>query len=78
TTIARVRSCWEELIAPALRHYGDVMVTAHGNSLRGLAMMLQHLTAEEVVALEIPTGRPWIFELDSRLAPVKDYFLEPE
>ncbi|MDE5642622.1 MAG: 2,3-diphosphoglycerate-dependent phosphoglycerate mutase [Muribaculaceae bacterium] len=77
TTIARVRSCWEELIAPALRHYGDVMVTAHGNSLRGLAMMLKHLTPEEVVTLEIPTGRPWIFELDSRLTPVKDYFLEP-
>lgn len=74
-TIERVRGCWEELIAPALHHYGDVLVVAHGNSLRGLVMMLRHLTPDEVLNLEIPTGSPWVFELDEHLAPVKDYYL---
>lgn len=75
TTIGRVRCCWEEKIIPALRHYGDVLVVAHGNSLRGLVMMLRRLTPEQVTGLEIPTGSPWVFELDDSLAPVKDYYL---
>lgn len=73
--IGRVRCCWEELIIPTLRHYNDVLVVAHGNSLRGLAMTLKKLTPEQVVGLEIPTGKPWVFELDTRLSPVKDYYL---
>ncbi len=74
-TIERVRGCWEERIVPALRHYGDVMVAAHGNSLRGLVMMLRHLTPDEVLSLEIPTGTPLVFELDGQLSPVKYYYL---
>lgn len=74
-TIERVRCVWEEKIIPALRHYGDVMVVAHGNSLRGLVMMLNHLTPYQVLALEIPTGSPWVFELDDRHKPIKNYYL---
>lgn len=74
-TIARVRCCWEECIVPALRKHGDVLVVAHGNSLRGLAMMLLGLTPEQVVGLEIPTGAPWVFTLDDRLAPVTNRYL---
>lgn len=74
-TIARVRCCWEEKIAEALRHYGDTLVVAHGNSLRGLAMMLEKLSPEAVVGLEIPTGSPWVFELDDRLTPVGNHYL---
>lgn len=74
-TIERVRCVWEEKIIPALRHYGDVMVVAHGNSLRGLVMMLNHLTPDQVLGLEIPTGSPWVFELDDRHKPIKNYYL---
>lgn len=74
-TIARVRCCWEECIVPVLREHGDVLVVAHGNSLRGLAMMLLGLTPEQVVGLEIPTGAPWVFTLDDRLAPVTNRYL---
>lgn len=75
-TIGRVRCCWEEKIAEALLHYGDTLVVAHGNSLRGLAMMLEKLTPDAVVGLEIPTGSPWVFELDDRLALIRNYYLE--
>ena len=74
-TIERVRCVWEEKIIPALHHYGDVLVVAHGNSLRGLVMMLKHLTPDQVLKLEIPTGSPWVFELDDRNSPLKDYYL---
>lgn len=75
-TIARVRCCWEERIVPALRHYGDVLVAAHGNSLRGLVMMLKKLSPQEVLSLEIPTGKPWVFQLDDKLAPLSDAYLD--
>lgn len=74
-TIARVRPCWEEVIAPALRLYGTVMVVAHGNSLRGLEMLLRHITPQDVMNLEIPTGKPQIFRLDERLDVVSSEYL---
>lgn len=73
--IQRVRPCWEERIAPALSLYDTVMVVAHGNSIRAMAMMLQHLSPEEVMNLEIPTGKPWVFTLDDRKNVVKTEFL---
>lgn len=74
-TVARVRPCWEELIVPALHLYGTVLVAAHGNSLRALVMMLKHLTPQEVVALEIPTGAPMVLELDERMRLLSDRYL---
>lgn len=65
--IKRVRPCWEEVIAPKLALYDTVMVVAHGNSIRAMAMMLLHLTPEEVMNLEVPTGKPWLFTLDDHL-----------
>lgn len=74
-TIERVRPCLEELIEPALRLYDNVIVAAHGNSLRGLAMMMLHFSAAEIVGCEIPTGKPWVFELDDRLNVVANRYL---
>lgn len=71
----RVKACWSERILPALRLFGTVLVVAHGNSLRALAMSLLGLSPEQVVSLEIPTGRPWIFDLDKDTAVEKNYYL---
>lgn len=74
-TIERVRPCWEELIVPALRLYPTVLVAAHGNSLRAMIMMLKKLTPEQILNEEVPTGKPLVFELDSKLCPVSDKYL---
>lgn len=74
-TVARVRSCWEEVISPRVQLYDTVMIAAHGNSLRSLAMMLMHLTPEEIVSVEIPTGAPWVFELDDHFNVIRNYYL---
>lgn len=66
-TVRRVRPCWEEFIIPALTLHGTVLISAHGNSLRALAMQLLGLSSTEVVKLEIPTGTPWLFSLDDNL-----------
>ena len=57
-TIERVNPCWEERITPKLHLYNTVLVAAHGNSLRALAMMLLHLTPDEIMKVEIPTRCP--------------------
>lgn len=75
TTIGRVYPAWTELIAPALRLYDTVIVAAHGNSLRALAKMLLHISDSDIAALEIPTGSPWLFELDEHLDVTSNRYL---
>lgn len=75
-TIDRVVPYWNSDIKPALECGKCVIVTAHGNSLRGLVKYLDGLTNEEVINLEIPTGNPLVYELDDELKPIKHYYLK--
>ncbi len=58
-----------------VRRHGVVLVSAHGNSLRGLKMHLDGLTEAEVVSLNIPTGFPLVYELGDDLSVVKCHYL---
>lgn len=69
-TLARVLPCWRDRIAPALGGGQDVLVVAHGNSLRALVKMLDGISDEAIVEFNIPTGVPILYELDARLNPV--------
>jgi len=62
-TAARVLPYWERRILPDLRAGKNVLVAAHGNSLRALVMHLDGLTHEQVLELEIPTGDPLLYEI---------------
>ena len=62
-TAARVLPYWESHILPDLMAGKNVLVVAHGNSLRALVMHLDHLSREEVIQLEIPTGVPLLYEI---------------
>ncbi len=64
-TAARVLPFFEKRIAPELRAGKNVLVVAHGNSLRALIMQLDRLTPEEVMAVELGTGRPLIYRLNA-------------
>jgi 2,3-bisphosphoglycerate-dependent phosphoglycerate mutase len=75
TTLERVRPCWEEQIAPAVRDGKDVLVAAHGNSLRAMVKMLDQMSDEEIVGFNIPTGIPMDYELDDDLKPISRRFL---
>jgi 2,3-bisphosphoglycerate-dependent phosphoglycerate mutase len=68
-TLARVIPFWESHVAPALRTGADVLVVAHGNSLRALVKMLDGLSEQAIVELNIPTGVPLLYELDDTLRP---------
>jgi 2,3-bisphosphoglycerate-dependent phosphoglycerate mutase len=68
-TLLRVVPCWQERIAPALSAGADVLVVAHGNSLRALVKMLEGLSDDAIVEFNIPTGVPICYELDSSQRP---------
>ncbi len=74
-TLKRVQPCWDEVIAPQLRTGKDVLVAAHGNSLRALVKMLDRVPDDEIVGFNIPTGIPLAYELDDRLRPKSREFL---
>ena len=74
-TVTRVNACREEKIIPALRLYDTVLIVAHGNSLRALAMKLLNLDADSIVNVEIPTGSPWLFTLDNTLSVTENRYL---
>jgi 2,3-bisphosphoglycerate-dependent phosphoglycerate mutase len=79
TTLERVLPCWNNVIAPELRNGKDVLIAAHGNSLRALVKMLDGMSDAEIVAFNIPTGIPLAYELDDNLKPVSREFLgDPE
>jgi 2,3-bisphosphoglycerate-dependent phosphoglycerate mutase len=78
-TIARILPYWSETILPSLKNHNQILVVAHGNSLRGIIKHLKHISDEEIVHLNLPTGIPYVFEFDYNLNPVNDYFLgDPE
>ncbi len=74
-TVARVIPYWDSAIAPAIRGGKRVLVAAHGNSLRALIKYLDHVSDEAIVQLNVPTGIPLVYELDSALRPIKHYYL---
>lgn len=70
-TAERVLPYWRSHIEPDLKAGKNILVVAHGNSLRALIMHLDNLTGEEVVKLEIPTGIPILYEFDKGMKVVK-------
>ncbi len=75
-TIKRVLPFWNETAIPALQQKKRVFICAHGNSLRALIKYIDNLTDKEVTQLEIPTARPWVYELDDNLDKIRHYYLE--
>ena len=63
-TVDRVVPYFNEKIKPELESGKTVLVAAHGNSLRALIMHLEHMSEEDVINLNLPTGVPVIYELD--------------
>ncbi len=74
-TVARFLPAWHEVIAPKILEGKKVVIVAHGNSLRALIKYLDNVSEEEIIALNVPTGVPLVYELDSDLKPINHYYL---
>jgi hypothetical protein len=74
-TVARVLPAWNDAIAPAIRAGKQIIISAHGNSLRALIKYLDGISDNDIVGLNIPNGQPLVYELDADLKPIKSYYL---
>ena len=74
-TVARVVPYWESRIVPALRSGRQVIVAAHGNSLRAMVKYLDRVSEPDIVALNIPTAVPLVYELDDEMRSLRHYYL---
>jgi 2,3-bisphosphoglycerate-dependent phosphoglycerate mutase len=75
-TIARAVPYYEAEIAPALAAGKRVLVSAHGNSIRGIIKHLSNIGDDDIVGLEIPTGKPIVYDLADDLSVLRRYYLD--
>ncbi len=77
--IERIIPYWQEVITKSLVEHKEVLITAHGNSLRAITKYLKNMSEEEIMKFNIPTGIPYVFEFDDDMNLQKDYFIgDPE
>lgn len=77
-TVDRMVPYWEGEIRESLKNNTQVLVAAHGNSLRAVIKYLKGISDADIVSLNLPTGIPYVFEFDDNLNLMKDYFLGDE
>jgi 2,3-bisphosphoglycerate-dependent phosphoglycerate mutase len=78
-TVARFLPFWHNDAVPAIKSGKQVIIAAHGNSIRALVKYLDNIPEDEISELNIPTGVPLVYELDKDLKPIKHYYLgDPE
>lgn len=77
--VERILPFFTKEILPAVAEKGEVLVAAHGNSLRGIVKVLKNISDEDIPLLNLPTGVPYLFEFDDNMSLVGDRFLgDPE
>ncbi|MEI7982766.1 MAG: 2,3-bisphosphoglycerate-dependent phosphoglycerate mutase, partial [Bacteroidota bacterium] len=78
-TVERIVPYWKSEMEPALARHKQVVVAAHGNSLRGILKYLKNISDQDIVGINLPTGIPYVFEFDETMKLQRDYFLgDPE
>lgn len=75
-TINRVLPYWNDEIKPAIESGRNVIIVAHGNSLRALIKYLDNISDEDIVGVEVQTGNPICYELDDNLKPIRHYYVK--
>lgn len=78
-TVERILPYWKKEIFPSLQTADQLLVAAHGNSLRGIIKYLKNISDGDIVNLNLPTAVPYVFDFDDDLHLINDYFLgDPE
>lgn len=77
--VARVLPFWHDVVCPSIIDNKNVLIVAHGNSLRAIVKYLDNVSEKDIVNLNIPTSVPLVYEFDEKLNPIKNYYLaDPE
>lgn len=74
-TVERFLPYWNEIISPRIKEGSNVIIVAHGNSLRALIKHLDNISDQDIINFNIPTGIPLVYEFDEALRPIRNYYL---
>ena len=74
-TVARAVPYWETVIVPQILAGKQILIAAHGNSIRALIKYLDNVSDDDIVGLNIPTAQPLVYELDENCKPIRNYYL---
>ena len=78
-TVARFLPLWNQELVPLIKQGKNLLIVAHGNSLRALMQNLEQMTPEEIMKVNVPTGIPLMYELDENFKVLKkEYLGDPE
>ena len=78
-TVARFLPLWTDTIAPQIQAGKNVLIAAHGSSLRALIKYLDGVSEEEIIGIDVPTGMPLVYDLDENLKPLnRQYAGDPQ
>lgn len=75
-TVHRVIPYWEKVVLPEIKRGKRIVIVAHGNSLRSLVKHIDNISDEEIIELNIPTGKPLIYEFNKDIKSIKHYYLK--
>ncbi|HKI89133.1 MAG TPA: 2,3-diphosphoglycerate-dependent phosphoglycerate mutase [Draconibacterium sp.] len=75
-TVTRFLPYWKDVIVPTIKTGRQIIIAAHGNSLRALVKHLERISDEKIPTVEIPTGMPLVYELDENMIYRKHYYLK--
>jgi 2,3-bisphosphoglycerate-dependent phosphoglycerate mutase len=77
--VERMMPLWDQEISKSLATHKEILIAAHGNSLRALIKHLKQMSNEEILKFNVPTGIPYVFEFNDEMKLMKDYFVgDPE
>lgn len=74
--VERVLPLWNESIAPALRADKNIVIAAHGNSIRSLIKYIDQVSDSDIMEINVPNGLPLVYEFDDNLKPIRHFYLE--
>jgi len=74
-TVARAVPYWETVIVPQILAGKQILIAAHGNSIRAMIKYLDNVSDDDIVGLNIPTAQPLVYELDENCKPIRNYYL---
>ena len=75
-TVIRIKPLWENDILPKIKAKEKIMLVAHGNSLRAIIQILENHSNEEIMKVNIPTGSPLVYQLDSKFKTINSFYLK--
>lgn len=77
-TIARVLPYWRDTIVPEIKNGKTLVISAHGNSIRALVKIIDNVSDDDIVGVNIPNGIPLVYEFNDDMSPIRSYYLNEE